>query len=73
MGVCVCVRVCVCVCVLELESILLINSFAHMLAQVLAMALCLSVCHKSELYEMAKQIGLVFGMGAFCDLSYTVL
>jgi len=51
-----------------------------MLARVLVMALCLSVCvglsvsaTSRSSVETAERIGLVFGMGAFFDLSYTAL
>ena len=51
-----------------------------MLARVLVMALCLSVrvglsvsATSRSSVETAERIRLVFGMGAFFDLSYTAL
>ena len=50
-----------------------------MIAPVLAVALCLSVCpsasvcHKSELYRNSWTDELVFGIGASIHLSYIVL
>jgi len=48
-----------------------------MLARVLAMALCLSVClsqlHQSEFSRTDGRIELVFGMIEFFGLSYAVL
>ena len=43
--------------------------------QALCLSVCLSVtvCHKSEFYQIAEWFELVFGMGASFHLFYTVL
>jgi len=44
-----------------------------MLARLLAAALCLSVCHKSELYQNGWMNWAGFGMGASFHPSYSIL